>query len=193
MLAGSLLSVLFGFHDQLLNTQLYLVEIVTGKDGKPADVIHHSSENLFHDIDESRVPLKFLANLLGAGHEGVVRYALAKQKAVRWHHRAENVGDIDRETADRMLREADWRPIMNLTWLNCGLAVVTLMVCLAIVALPTDRQRTPLQRIVGKCLNNSGFPAEVLNVDLNVLYSASPIGCPFRGPLCPTQKTGGLW
>ena len=43
----------------------------------------------------------------GAGHEGVVRYALAKQKAVRWHRRAETVGDIDRETADRMLHEAN--------------------------------------------------------------------------------------
>jgi lipoprotein-anchoring transpeptidase ErfK/SrfK len=48
--------------------------------------------------------MKFLANLFGAGHEGVVRYALAKQKAVRWHRRAETVGDVDRETADRMLR-----------------------------------------------------------------------------------------
>jgi nitrate reductase beta subunit len=74
---------------------------------KPADTIHHNSNNLFHDIDDSRVPMKFLANLFGGGQEGVVRYALAKQKAVRWHRRAETVGDIDRETADRMLREAN--------------------------------------------------------------------------------------
>ncbi len=74
---------------------------------KVEDTITHNSENLFHDIDDSRVPMKFLANLFGAGHEGVVRYALAKQKAVRWHRRAETVGDIDRETADRMLREAN--------------------------------------------------------------------------------------
>ena len=71
------------------------------------DVVHHASDNLFHDIDSSRVPLKFLANLFGAGYEGPVRYALAKQKAVRWHRRAETVGDVDRELADRMLREAD--------------------------------------------------------------------------------------
>ena len=51
--------------------------------------------------------MKFLANLFGGGQEGVVRYALATQKAVRWHRRAETVGDIDRETADRMLREAN--------------------------------------------------------------------------------------
>ena len=37
----------------------------------------------------------------------VVRYALAKQKAVRWHRRAETVGDVDRELADRMLHEAN--------------------------------------------------------------------------------------
>ena len=74
---------------------------------KVEDTITHNSQNLFHDIDDSRVPMKFLANLFGAGHEGVVRYALAKQKAVRWHRRAETVGDIDRETADRMLREAN--------------------------------------------------------------------------------------
>ncbi|MCA9095635.1 MAG: hypothetical protein KDA68_19280, partial [Planctomycetaceae bacterium] len=74
---------------------------------KPADTIHHVSDNLFHDIDDSRVPMKFLANLFGAGHEGAVRYALRKQKAVRWHRRAETVGDISREVADRMLQEAN--------------------------------------------------------------------------------------
>jgi nitrate reductase beta subunit len=36
-----------------------------------------------------------------------VRYALAKQMAVRWHRRAETVGDVDRQVVDRMLREAD--------------------------------------------------------------------------------------
>jgi nitrate reductase beta subunit len=72
--------------------------------------IHHVSDNLFHDIDESRVPLKFLANLFGAGHEGFVRYALRKQKAVRWYRRAVTVGDVEMATAKRMLREADCSP-----------------------------------------------------------------------------------
>jgi nitrate reductase beta subunit len=51
--------------------------------------------------------MKFLANLFGAGHEGKVRYALRKQKAVRWYRRALTVGDVDVATAERMLREAD--------------------------------------------------------------------------------------
>ncbi len=72
--------------------------------------VQHVSQDLFHDIDEARVPMKFLANLFGAGHEGKVRYALAKQKAVRWYRRALTVGDIDMAAAEKMLREADCTP-----------------------------------------------------------------------------------
>ncbi len=70
-------------------------------------VTNSSTEDLFHDIESARVPMKFLANLFGAGHEGKVRYALRKQKAVRWYRRAVTVGDVDMATAERMLREAD--------------------------------------------------------------------------------------
>ncbi len=73
------------------------------KDG----AIRHASDDLFHDIESSRVPMRFLANLFGAGQEAPVRYALRKQKAVRWYRRALTVGDIPQETALRMLREAD--------------------------------------------------------------------------------------
>jgi len=79
----------------------------TQRDGKP---VEHASDNLFHDIDDSRVPLKFLGNLLGAGHEAHVRYALRKQKAVRWYRRAVTVGDVEMEMAERMLHEADCSP-----------------------------------------------------------------------------------
>jgi nitrate reductase / nitrite oxidoreductase, beta subunit len=71
------------------------------------NTVSHTSDDLFHDIDQSRVPLKFLANLFGAGNEEMVRYALCKQKAVRWYRRALTVGDVTMELAERMLREAD--------------------------------------------------------------------------------------
>jgi nitrate reductase beta subunit len=74
------------------------------------DTISHTSDDLFHDIDQSRVPMKFLANLFGAGNEEMVRYALRKQKAVRWYRRALTVGDVTMELAERMLREADSSP-----------------------------------------------------------------------------------
>lgn len=74
------------------------------------DRLSHTSEDLFHDIEQSRVPMRFLANLFGAGHERHVRYALRKQKAVRWYRRALTVGDVDAATAERMLHEADSSP-----------------------------------------------------------------------------------
>ncbi|MBI1982987.1 MAG: nitrate reductase subunit beta, partial [Acidobacteria bacterium] len=74
---------------------------------KEGATVNHVSQDLFHDIDQARVPMKFLANLFGAGHEAKVRYALRKQKAVRWYRRALTVGDVDMPTAERMLREAE--------------------------------------------------------------------------------------
>ncbi len=68
------------------------------------------SDNLFHDIDEARVPMKFLSNLFGVGEEAPLRYALRKQKAVRWYRRFKTVGDVDEPTALRMLQEADCSP-----------------------------------------------------------------------------------
>src|SRR5690606_18754684 len=75
--------------------------------GRGNGTVDHVSGELFHDIEQSRVPLKFLANLFGAGHEGKLLYALRKQKAVRWYRRALTVGDVTMELAERMLREAD--------------------------------------------------------------------------------------
>ncbi|MBI3669600.1 MAG: nitrate reductase subunit beta [Acidobacteria bacterium] len=77
---------------------------------KTNGAIEHVSEELFHDIDDARVPMKFLANLFGAGHEAKVRYALRKQKAVRWYRRALTVGDVEMSVAQRMLTEADCSP-----------------------------------------------------------------------------------
>jgi nitrate reductase beta subunit len=69
--------------------------------------IQHVSDDLFHDIEQTRVPIQFLANLLAAGNEAKVRYALRKMKATRWYRRAVTVGDVEMETAEKMLVEAD--------------------------------------------------------------------------------------
>jgi len=74
---------------------------------KENGTVEHVSDELFHDIEDARVPMKFLANLFGAGQEAPVRYALRKQKAVRWYRRALTVGDVDMAVAQRMLNEAD--------------------------------------------------------------------------------------
>ncbi len=77
---------------------------------KNGDTIEHVSDDFFHDIEESRVPVAYLASLLGAGNEGKVRYALRKQKAVRLWRRAVTVGDIPFAKVEAILREADCTP-----------------------------------------------------------------------------------
>jgi nitrate reductase beta subunit len=78
---------------------------------REGDVLDHPSGDLFHDIEQSRVPLAYLARLFGAGQENKVRYALRKQKAVRWYRRAVTVRDVPMETVLRMLSEADCTPM----------------------------------------------------------------------------------
>jgi nitrate reductase beta subunit len=84
-----------------------MAPVMSSREGNVTDGV---SDDLFHDIEQSRVPMQFLANLFGAGHEGKVRYALRKQKAVRWYRRALTVGDVQMGVAERMLREADSSP-----------------------------------------------------------------------------------
>lgn len=71
------------------------------------NTVENLSDGLFHDIDQARVPMQFLANMFGAGQVGKIRYALRKQKAVRWYRRALTVGDVSMEDAERILKAAD--------------------------------------------------------------------------------------
>ena len=84
-----------------------LAPVMSAKEG---DVVSNVSKGLFHDLDEARLPLEYLAKLFGAGDTGKVRFALKKQMAVRVWRRALTVGDIEKSLAERMLREAESSP-----------------------------------------------------------------------------------
>ena len=73
-------------------------------------VVRQGSDRLFHDIDEARAPLRYLANLFGAGDPAPVSYAVRKQTAVRWYRRSLTVGDVTEREAERALRDADCTP-----------------------------------------------------------------------------------
>jgi nitrate reductase beta subunit len=66
-----------------------------------------TEDDLFQDIEQSRVPIAYLANLFGAGNEDVIRYILKKMKSVRMYRRHLTVGDIDASIVDQALKEAD--------------------------------------------------------------------------------------
>ncbi len=69
--------------------------------------IDNHTTSLFHEIENARVPVQYLASLFAGGNEGVLRYALRKQMAVRVWRRHVTVGDVSKETAERALAEAD--------------------------------------------------------------------------------------
>jgi nitrate reductase beta subunit len=84
---------------------LPVMSVRKADEGSPP-VVRSLSEELFHTFDRARAPMGYLASLFSAGNEGVLRSTLRKQMAVRWHRRAETVGDVSREDADVALREA---------------------------------------------------------------------------------------
>ena len=78
-----------------------LSPVTTAQSDEAAD-----GTQLFEDIESARVPIRYLASLLGAGSEEGVRYALRKEKAVRWYRRAQAQPSAA-SAAERLLQEAD--------------------------------------------------------------------------------------
>jgi nitrate reductase beta subunit len=62
-----------------------------------------STAEIFGTISEARLPLKYLANLLGAGDEDMVKARLKKLMAVRIYRRFKTVGDIAEAKANEAL------------------------------------------------------------------------------------------
>jgi nitrate reductase / nitrite oxidoreductase, beta subunit len=71
------------------------------------ETVTRVSDRFFHEIDDARVPMQFLANLFGGGQTEPVRYALRKQMAVRTMRRQETVGDQSDEVVAEALGQAD--------------------------------------------------------------------------------------
>lgn len=65
-----------------------------------------STKDLWGTLDQVRFPLKYLASLLSAGDEELIKDKWKKLMAVRIHRRRVTVGDISNEKADEVLQEA---------------------------------------------------------------------------------------
>jgi len=62
--------------------------------------------DLFAPVDRARVPIAYLAALFGGGNSDIVRGALRRLLAVRYHMRAKDTDDVSPERVKRALREA---------------------------------------------------------------------------------------
>ena len=65
-----------------------------------------STKELWGTLDQVRFPLKYLASMLSAGDEDMIKDKWKKLMAVRIHRRRVTVGDISNEKADEALRDA---------------------------------------------------------------------------------------
>ena len=65
-----------------------------------------STKELWGTLDQIRFPLKYIANLLSAGDEDVIKDKWKKLMAVRIHRRRVTVGDVSHEKAEEVLKEA---------------------------------------------------------------------------------------
>lgn len=81
---------------------------VTGRSG--AGIYGHSPESIFASVEESRMPLRFLAKLFSAGNTDVVEEVVRKLIAVRLHNRGKSVGDVSDEAVSFALRSAGLTP-----------------------------------------------------------------------------------
>ena len=63
------------------------------------------STEFFNDVERMRIPLKFMANLIGGGNEAIVLESLKKQMAVRMYTRQQRIGDVGAAKVKSVLDE----------------------------------------------------------------------------------------
>ncbi len=79
--------------------------------GNVSENIYDSkTESYFQSINQSRLPMKYLASLFSCNDQGVIRGVLKKLMAVRLHRRGVTVGDMNPEHVKGALQEADVSP-----------------------------------------------------------------------------------
>ena len=69
-----------------------------------------STKALWGTIEQARFPLKYMANMFGAGDEVMIKNVLRKQLAVRIHRRSITVGDINKALVEDALSEVKLTP-----------------------------------------------------------------------------------
>jgi nitrate reductase beta subunit len=73
-------------------------------------IYNTTSNSLWDNVDNARLPMKYLANLFSAGDTVIIKNILKKLMAVRLHRRSATTGDIIRELADAELKGSDLSP-----------------------------------------------------------------------------------
>lgn len=88
----------------------YVLPLLPSMASMGNNIYNTTSNSLWDSIENSRLPMKYLASLFSAGDTVVIQNILKKMMAVRLHRRSVTVGDISREEADVELRSSNLSP-----------------------------------------------------------------------------------
>lgn len=87
---------------------LFYVPPLLPVQGKVENSIYqHESENFFAGLEQSRLPIKYLARLFSAGNEQIIECVLKKLMAVRYYKRSLAFENIDVVAVSRIMRAAN--------------------------------------------------------------------------------------
>ncbi|MBK7134473.1 MAG: nitrate reductase subunit beta [Bacteroidales bacterium] len=79
--------------------------------GKVTNGMYDSAtESLWGKIDETRLPVQYLANLFSAGNQELIKTVLKKLMTVRYHRRSVTVNDIEKTFIDSAFRSTGLTP-----------------------------------------------------------------------------------
>jgi nitrate reductase beta subunit len=70
-----------------------------------SNLYHTAGSSLWEDMENPRLPLKYLASLFSAGDVDPIRHILKKMMTVRLHRRMVTVGDLNREEVQKSLQD----------------------------------------------------------------------------------------
>ena len=83
----------------------YVPALLPGMANVQNGIYNTTTTSLWHGIDGTRLPIKYLASLFSAGNTGKIVEVLKRLMAVRLHRRGETVGDLTKEEISAAMHE----------------------------------------------------------------------------------------
>ncbi|MBL7896830.1 MAG: nitrate reductase subunit beta [Bacteroidia bacterium] len=83
----------------------YVPALLPGMANVQNGIYNTTSKSLWHGIDATRLPIKYLASLFSAGNTDKIVEVLKRLMAVRMHRRGETVGDLSKEEISAAMHE----------------------------------------------------------------------------------------
>lgn len=88
----------------------YVPALLPGMASVQDGIYNTTTKSLWHGIDGTRIPIKYLASLFSAGNTNKVVEVLKRLMAVRMHRRGETVGDLSKDEISAAMQEINLAP-----------------------------------------------------------------------------------